>query len=135
MAIGRSKGSRLEAVKVDRKPVKKTAKATEDTAQEKTSWTFLTNHAHVLFLLSQTSDLVLREVALRVGITERAVQRIIADLESEGFVERARVGRKNHYRIFTDLPLRHPIESHRTIGDLIALIGNNQSLRLKEKRS
>jgi hypothetical protein len=135
MAIGRSKGSLGEAVKVDRKPVKKTAKATQDITQEKASWFFLTNHAHVLFLLSQTSDLVLREVALRVGITERAVQRIIADLESAGFVERARIGRKNHYRIFTDLPLRHPIESHRTIGDLIALIGTTQSLRWKAKRS
>lgn len=135
MAIGRSKGSRVETVKVDRKPAKKTVKATKATGPEKTSWTFLTNHAHVLFLLSQTSDLVLREVALRVGITERAVQRIIADLESEGFVERARVGRKNHYRIFTDLPLRHPIESHRTIGDLIALVGTTQSLRVKVKRS
>ena len=89
---------------------------------EKTGWTFLTNHAHVLILLSQDASQVLREVALKVGITERAVQRIIADLELDGFIERERVGRKNHYRILTKRPLRHPIESHRTIGDLIAMI-------------
>jgi DNA-binding transcriptional ArsR family regulator len=85
-------------------------------------WTFLTNHSHVLILLSQDSSLVLRQVASRIGITERAVQRIIADLEEEGFIEREKVGRKNHYRILTDRPLRHPIESHRSIGDLIALM-------------
>src|ERR1700730_8293231 len=56
-------------------------------------WTFLTNHGHVLVLLSRNPSLVLREVALRVGITERAVQRIIADLESSGFIEREKVGR------------------------------------------
>ena len=85
-------------------------------------WTFLTNHAHVLILLSQDSSLVLREVATRIGITERAVQRIIADLEQDGFIERQKIGRQNQYRILADRPLRHPIESHRTIGDLIALV-------------
>ena len=92
------------------------------TQPERIRWTFLTNHAHVLILLSQDSSLVLREVALRIGITERAVQRIIADLEQDGFIERQKVGRKNQYRILTKLPLRHPIESHRSIGDLIELI-------------
>jgi len=92
---------------------------------EKIRWTFLTNHAHVLILLSQNPSLVLREVALRIGITERAVQRIIADLEHDGFIEREKVGRKNHYRILTKRPLRHPIESHRSIGDLIALISTS----------
>jgi hypothetical protein len=85
-------------------------------------WTFLTNHGHVLVLLSRNPSLVLREVALRVGITERAVQRIIADLESSGFIEREKIGRQNHYRIRADKPLRHPNESHRTIGELLALI-------------
>jgi DNA-binding transcriptional ArsR family regulator len=85
-------------------------------------WTFLTNHSHVLILLSHEPDLVLREVAHRVGITERAVQRIIADLEEAGFLERERVGRQNRYRILPDQALRHPIEAHRTIGDLVGLI-------------
>jgi len=85
-------------------------------------WTFLTNHAHVLILLSKAPDTVLREVAFRVGITERAVQRIIADLDRDGFIERVKVGRQNSYRIRPNQPLRHPIEAHRSIGDLIDLI-------------
>lgn len=89
---------------------------------ETARWTFLTNHSHVLILLSRNPSMVLREVALRVGITERAVQRIIADLEEGGFIEREKVGRQNHYHILVDQPLRHPIEGHRTIGDLVCLI-------------
>jgi predicted transcriptional regulator len=93
-------------------------------------WTFLTNHGHVLVLLSRNPSLVLREVALRVGITERAVQRIIADLETSGFIEREKIGRQNHYRFRADRPLRHPNESHRTIGDLLALLnGSKRALR------
>lgn len=85
-------------------------------------WTFLTNHSHVLVLLARNPSVVLREVALQVGITERAVQRIIADLEAGGVIEREKIGRQNHYRILTNQPLRHPIESHRTIGELLALL-------------
>jgi len=89
-------------------------------------WTFLTNHSHVLILLSRNPNIVLREVAIRVGITERAVQRIIADLEEAEIIEREKVGRQNHYRILSEQSLRHPIESHKTIGDLLSLI-NEQS--------
>ena len=85
-------------------------------------WTFLTNHAHVLAALHADPQKVLREVAVEVGITERAVQRIILDLEEGGFIERERVGRQNQYRILEDIPLRHPIEAHRQIGDLLQLI-------------
>jgi hypothetical protein len=85
-------------------------------------WTFLTNHAHVLILLSREGALVLREVAQRVGITERAVQRIIRDLELGDYLQRDRVGRRNTYRINPRKALRHPIENHRTIGELLALI-------------
>ena len=85
-------------------------------------WTFLTNHSHVLIVLAQDPSLVLRAVASRVGITERAVQRIIADLEEAGVIERERVGRQNHYRVRTNVPLRHPIEAHRTVGDLVGII-------------
>lgn len=69
--------------------------------------------------------MVLREVAAIVGLTERAVQRIIGDLEEAGVLERERVGRQNHYRIIEDQPLRHPVESHRTIGDLLRLINES----------
>jgi len=85
-------------------------------------WTFLTNHAHVLAVLHSDPEMVLREVAVQVGITERAVQRIIQDLESGGFIEKERVGRHNRYHILTNQPLRHPIEAHRNIGDLLKLI-------------
>jgi predicted transcriptional regulator len=85
------------------------------------SWTFLTNHAHTLILLAAEADLPLREVAARVGITERAVQRIVAELEAAGILARARVGRNNRYAVNFSAPLRHPIESHRTVGDLVRM--------------
>lgn len=100
--------------------------ATEGLASEsstkKTGWTFLTNHSHVIILLARQPDMVLREVASEIGITERAVQRIIADLEEDGFLIREKIGRQNHYRVVRDLPLRHPIEGHKFIGDLVDLI-------------
>ena len=92
---------------------------------EATKWTFLTNHSHVLILLAQDSEMVLRQVAQKIGITERAVQRIIADLEDGGFVVRERIGRRNRYQINTHAPLRHPIEAHRTIGDLLNLVNED----------
>lgn len=85
-------------------------------------WTFLTNHAHVLIQLHADPDLVLREVAANVGITERAVQRIVHELEEEGFIESERVGRRNQYRVLTKSHLRHPIESHCKVADLLNLI-------------
>ena len=85
-------------------------------------WTFLTNHAHVLILLAQNPDRVLREVASEVGITERAVQRIVSELEEEGYIQRHREGRKNSYVIALDRPLRHTIEGHCSIGMLVNLI-------------
>ncbi len=86
---------------------------------EKPNWTFFTNHAHVMIYLSQHPDQPLREVALAVGITERAVQRIISDLEEAGYLEREKVGRQNVYKLITKHPLRHQLEGHRTIGDVI----------------
>lgn len=88
-------------------------------------WTFLTNHSHVLILLNTEPDLVLREIAARVGITERAIQQILTDLENEGFIEREKIGRRNHYRVKPDHYLRHPIESHCKIADLLSLIVNH----------
>lgn len=87
-------------------------------------WTFLTNHAHVLIVLRAQPEMILREVAHQVGITERAVQRIIQDLEAAGFIRRQKIGRQNQYEVLADQPLRHPIEAHRTIGDLLRLIND-----------
>lgn len=113
------KSTRKSVTRTSRK--KKTLKDSrpEQDSNSASRWTFLTNHAHVLVLLHSESDLVLREVATRVGITERAVQRIIQDLERDGFIQRERVGRKNHYVILKGESLRHPIESHRRIEDLL----------------
>ncbi len=80
----------------------------------------------MLVLLARNPSVVLREVAQQVGITERAVQRIIADLETGGFVEREKVGRQNHYQIQTGRALRHPIEAHRTIGELLTLLNSSR---------
>lgn len=85
-------------------------------------WTFLTNHAHVLLCLAATPDVVLRDVALAVGITERAVQKIVADLTEAGVLEREKVGRRNTYRINPKVHLRHPIEAHRTVDDILRLV-------------
>ncbi len=93
-----------------------------DSADKSPRWTFLTNHAHVLALLHANPELILRDVAAAVGITERAVQHIVHDLVEDAYIERKKVGRQNHYRVITDQPLRHPIEAHRTIGDLLKLI-------------
>ncbi len=87
-----------------------------------TGWTFLTNHAHVLVCLAADPDLRLREVAERVGITERAVQLIVGDLENAGILTRTREGRRNHYALRLDVPLRHPVEAHVAVADLLGTI-------------
>ncbi len=85
------------------------------------NWTFLTNHARVLLCLAEDPGLRLREIADRIGITERAVQRIVTDLEEAGIVTRAREGRRSRYAINEDARLRHPHEAHCTVGDLLAI--------------
>jgi DNA-binding IclR family transcriptional regulator len=85
-------------------------------------WTFLSNHGHVLLAIARNPDVTLREVAALVGITERTVQRIVADLEAGQYLERARTGRRNRYEVHPELPLRHPMAAHRDIGSLIELV-------------
>jgi hypothetical protein len=85
-------------------------------------WTFLTNHAHVLLCIAADPGVRLRDVAERVGITERATQGIVGDLVEAGYVSRTRVGRRNHYAVRDDLPLRHPIEQEHAIGHLLQLV-------------
>lgn len=85
-------------------------------------WTFLTNHAHVLLCIARDPEIRLRDVAEQVGVTERAVQRIVGELEEAGYVRRTRNGRRNVYDVDRDLPLRHPVERHRQVGGLIAWV-------------
>ena len=90
-------------------------------------WSFFTNHAQVLTCIAHNPRQALREVAASVGITERAVQRIVADLEDGGFLLRKRVGRRNRYRILTGKSLPNPLEDHRTIADIVGTVSSDSS--------
>jgi hypothetical protein len=90
---------------------------------ERSDWTFLTNHAHVLVCLAEEADIRGRDIAARVGITERAAQAIVADLVAEGYVTRTREGRRNRYEVNPDAPLRHPLEDDHTVGELLVTLG------------
>lgn len=85
-------------------------------------WTFLSNHTHVLVCLAAHGEQTLRDVAAKVGLTERGVQRIVAELEQAGVLERDRDGRRNVYKIDATAPLRHPLEAHCQIGALLQLV-------------
>ncbi len=85
-------------------------------------WTFLSNHAHVLVCLARDPVARLRDIAADVGITERRVSSIVADLEAEGVVKINRVGRRNTYTVNRRARLRHPLESHQSVGDLLRAI-------------
>ena len=98
---------------------------------EKSRWTFLTNHSHVLLCLASDCSMKMREIADEIGITERAVQRIISDLEKAGYITREKTGRRNSYHIDRSLNLRHRVEGNRTIGDLIALAQATSSQQQK----
>ena len=82
----------------------------------RSSWTFLTNHARVLILISQNPDIRARDVALMAGITELSTQRIVADLKEGGYLTHERIGRRNHYKVSTNAMLRHPNEQDIEIG-------------------
>ncbi len=86
------------------------------------SWTLFTNHAHVLFCIARDPDMRLRDVANLVGITERATQRIVSELEESGWLSHQRIGRRNHYIIREDALLRHPIEQGVSVGALLDLL-------------
>jgi DNA-binding Lrp family transcriptional regulator len=85
-------------------------------------WTFLTNHAHVLVCIAEDPDILIREVAARIGITERAAQRIVAELEESGYLSHEKVGRRNRYQVNRVLHLRHPLEGHVEIGTLLGVV-------------
>lgn len=82
-------------------------------------WTFLTNHAHVLLCLANAGSLTARELSLRIGITERSVQAILADLIADGYLDKTKVGRRNDYTVNLSGRLRHPLEAAHTVGELI----------------
>lgn len=103
--------------------VKKNQKKVSGPAGDAPGFTYLSNHTHALVALDTSPDLRVRDLADAIGITERAVQRILADLEAVGVLVRERVGRRNHYRIVRKSRLRHPLEQHCTVGCLLEGIG------------
>jgi hypothetical protein len=103
--------------------------------EDRPRWTFLTNHAHVLLCLARNDDLPLREVADAVGITLRATQSIVADLEAAGYLERRRHGRQNTYALHPDQPLRHPLERDHAIGELLDLLTPQRPRRTPRART
>ena len=82
----------------------------------------MTNQSHVLLCIAENPDVRLREVADQVGITERATQRIVAELEEAGYVSHERIGRRNRYEVHPELPLRHPLEDHLEIGAILRVL-------------
>ncbi len=86
---------------------------------ERRKWTFLTNHAHVLICIAQDPSSRVRDLAASVGITERATHRIIAELKDARYLTYARDGRRNRYTVNGDLPMRHSVEGHCAVLDLL----------------
>ena len=102
-------------------PQSELTSAMTDEAQSAT-WTFLSNHGHVLVCLAVDPNTRLRDIAAQVGITERAIQKILGDLEGAGIITRIREGRRNRYVVHPDAPLRHPLEAHQSVGDLLSMV-------------
>ncbi|MGW5238244.1 helix-turn-helix transcriptional regulator [Monashia sp. NPDC004114] len=89
-------------------------------------WTFVSNHGHVLICLAEDPGMLLKDVAARVGITERCVQQIVADLEAGQVIQRYRQGRRNRYVVLRGTRFRHPVESGVTVGEFVDLVMSSQ---------
>lgn len=99
--------------------------AVRQVSEQNQKWTFLSNHTHVLICIIKDQTVRMRDLAEEVGITERAIQRIVADLRDAGYLSLERQGRRNHYLVHTHTPMRHPVESHCLVSDLLEPILNN----------
>lgn len=95
------------------------AMTSEKSVPQQSHWTFLTNHAQVLLSIARNQTATAREIAAQVGITERAVQRILRDLHDAGYLSHTRQGRQNRYQIHADAPMRHPAQQGRVVGELL----------------
>jgi DNA-binding MarR family transcriptional regulator len=91
------------------------------TSQSNHTWRFLSNHTQILLCIARNPDVRFRDLALLVGITERAAQRIVADLIEAGYVERQKIGRRNRYHLNTDVRMRHEAQANHEIGELLQL--------------
>jgi len=109
--------------------VRRTSSSGREAASAFPLWTFLTNHAHVLICIAGDPNARIRDLAERVGITERAIQKIITELEESGYLTHVRVGRRNAYHVIANRPLRHPVEKHRNVTVLLQLVGGSSKKR------
>jgi DNA-binding MarR family transcriptional regulator len=92
------------------------------TSDQNKTWRFLSNHTQVLLCIQRDPDARFRDIADVVGITERAAQRIVAELIESGYVERERIGRRNRYSVNPDIAMRHPAQNGHEIGELLRLL-------------
>ncbi|MFF4646153.1 helix-turn-helix transcriptional regulator [Streptomyces sp. NPDC001389] len=93
-----------------------------ESAEPRTHWTFVTQHARILAMILRNPEVRLRDLAESCRLTERAAQAIVGDLENAGYLTRVRHGRRNHYEVTPGTFFRHPAEGHREIGNLLRLI-------------
>ncbi|MFI0898067.1 helix-turn-helix transcriptional regulator [Streptomyces sp. NPDC020983] len=93
----------------------------DDAARPRTGWTFLTNHARVLATIARNPQIRVRDIAANCMLTQRAVQKIISDLESDGYLSHTRVGRTNTYEVAAGMSLRHPADAGQTVAALLSL--------------
>ena len=103
-------------------------KSGKSAAAPRRQWDFLTSHAHVLLLVSADSGIRLRDIAAAVGITERGAHKIVTELVEEGYLLREREGRRNRYKVKSELPLRHPLVQDRAVGDLLSVLQQSEGL-------
>lgn len=95
---------------------------TNGTSDASATWTFLSNHGHVLVCIARDPNVRVREIAQAVGVTERAVQRILRELEQARVIVRTRRGRRTHYDVNEGVSLRHPIEAQHSVGELVRVV-------------
>jgi hypothetical protein len=105
-----------------------------DAIRDQSRWTFLTNHFNVLACLARDPELRIRDIADLIGITERATVQILSQLEAAGYLTKARVGRRNHYTVHGELPLRFPLHDGHQVGELLRLIGPEIALAGRSRR-
>jgi DNA-binding transcriptional ArsR family regulator len=98
-------------------------------------WKFLTNHALVLSYIVNHPRITGRELSDAIGITERAARTIISDLLEAGYIVKTREGRRNHYKVRVNLPLRHYTHRETAVGDLLAALGWSQRSRQQKSEA
>ena len=97
------------------------------TTTDRPRWTFLTNYGHVLLCIARDPDARLRDIAVSVGITERAAQAIVGDLVDDGYLAKSRTGRRNQYEVHSEAPMRHPASAGHSVGELLSALSRTPS--------